>query len=197
MGCRSVVLLVRSLGQWYGGVGRSVVWWGGGLSVRSCGSVGRSFGSVGRSFGGTVGRWVVGRLADGSVGPVDRWGGGGSSGFWWGSGSSVVCSVGLLGRRSIVRSVSGAVGRWVVGRLFGGVGWSVVVRWVVRSFGGVVGQWVVRWGGRSFSGVLGRLVGQRVVRWGGRLSVVRLVRRSVGGSFGGAVVVGRLFGEVS
>lgn len=185
MGCRSVVLLLRSLGQWYGGVGRSVVWWGGGLSVRSFGSVGRSFGSVGRSFGGTVGRWVVGRLADGSVGPVDRWGGGGSSVFWWGSGSSVVCSVGLLGRHSIVRSVSGAVGRWVVGRLFGGVGWSVVVRWVVR------------WGGRSFSGVLGRLVGQRVVRWGGGLSVVRLVRRSVGGSFGGAVVVGRLFGEVS
>lgn len=125
---------VRSLGQWYGGVGRSVVWWGGGLSVRS-------FGSVGRSFGGTVGRWVVGRLVDGSVGPVDRWWGGGSSVFWWGSGSSVVCSVGSLGRCSIVRSVSGAVGRWVLGRLVGR-----------RS----VGRSVVRWGG----GAVGRSVGR-------------------------------------
>lgn len=160
MDYRSVVRSVRSLGQWYGGVGRSVVWWGGVLSVRSVGS-------VGRSFGGTVGRWVVGFLVDGSVGPADRWWGGGSSVFRWGSGSSVVCSVGSLGRRSIVRLVSGAVGRWVVGRLFGGFGWSVVVRWVVRSFGGVAGQWVVWWGGRSFSGVVGRLVGQRVVWWGG------------------------------
>lgn len=139
------------VGRSFGGVGGSVVRWGGGSSVV------RSVESVGRSFSGVVGRRSLVRGSQRVV--VCSLGGVGGSVFRWGCGSLV--------RPSVVWSSGGVVGC----RSFG----CSVRRWgggvvgCLRSFGGAVGR-------RLFGGVAVRLP---FVRWGGRSSAVRSVGSAV------------------